>query len=250
VIPAAHELQAIADGDQPAPPADPMLATEQLEVLLGLPSVGISIRGANMWGSGSRASVEMTLSNGEVMTFDALRDMANMGMLAAELVACTGATPKLTKAASLRAVALMRSIGHQHRTMSDNDVAIEWGTSYLQAAEVLECDMENQADRWAAFSRLGEIDPWARAREYGIGVAKAGVVLRHTDGTRLVRSSWFVGHVKHQDAAASQRDIATRMARVGWQRRGSEGRVKATRPSFPGQLNWAFLFVPPGWGEQ
>lgn len=240
-------LEAIATGNEQPPPPDPIAAAEQLAELLELPSVGVSIRGAELFGSGSRATAEIALSNGETMTFDALKDMANMGMLAAELVACTGATPKLTKANALRAVALLRNVARHHRTMSDNDAAIEWGVSYLQVADVLDVDLENQGDRWAAFSRLAEIDPWSKAREDGTSVASAGLVLRHTDSMRLVRSSWFASHVKHQDATASQRDVATRMSRVGWQRRGSEGRMKATRPGMQGQLNWAFFIVPADW---
>lgn len=240
-------LEGIASGGAQPDAADPIAAAEALEELLDLTSVGVKIRGAQLFGTGSRATAEITLSNGETMTFDSLKDMANMGMLAAELVACTGALPKLTKANALRAVGLLRVLAQRNHTMSDNDAAIEWGVSYLQAAEVLDFDLDDQAARWSAFSRLGATDPWARAREDGTAVATAGLVLRHTDGTRLVRSSWFVAHVRHQDAFAGQRDIATRMSRVGWQRRGSEGRVKATRPDLHGQLNWAFFFVPAGW---
>jgi hypothetical protein len=217
-------------------------AADQLAGLFGLLSVGVTILGADIYGSGSRAAVEIRLSNGEVMTFDQLREMANAGILAAELVACTGATPKLAKPSALRAIALVRTIARQHRTMSDNDVAIEWGVTYLQAVDVLDMDLGNQADRWAAFSALAEIEP---TREPS-GVPPPHMVLRHIDGTRLVRSSWFVTHVKNMDSA-SARDIPTRMSRVGWHRRGSEGRVKATRPGLKGQLNWAFFFVPEGW---
>lgn len=223
---------------------DPIAAAQQLAALFDLPSAGVTIRGADIYGSGSRAAVEIQLSNGDVMTFDQLRDMANAGILAAELVACTGAIPKITKATALLGVSLVRTIARHHRAMSDNDAAIEWGVSYLQAADTLDFDLGDQAERWAAFSRLAEAD---RSRDPH--ALPANLVLRHADGTRLVRSSWFVSHVKALDSVGS-REIPTRMSRVGWHRRGSEGRVKATRPGLRGQLNWAFFFVPVGWEDR
>ena len=224
---------------------DAIEAAAQLEALLDLPALGLSIVSADIYGSGSRAAVEIRLSNGETMSFDAVREMTQPGLLAAELVACTGALPKLTKAAALKATALVRTIARTHRTTTDNEAAVEWGVSYLQHAEVLDFDLNDQAGRWAAFSALAELEP---TRDPA-GVPPPNWVLRHTDGVRLVRSSWFVAHVRNIDSA-STRDIPTRMARVGWQRRGSEGRVKATRPGLKGQLNWAFFFVPDGWEDR
>lgn len=220
-------------------------ATEQLAGLLGLVDVGVTVLGADIFGSGSRAAVEIRLSNGETMTFDTLREMTQPGILAAELVACTGATPKLAKPHALKVTALVRMIARTHRTMSDNDAAIEWGVGYLQGAEVLDFDLNDQGERWGAFSALAEMDPIS----HPAGVPPPRWVLRHKDGTRLVRSSWFVTHVKQQDSVSTQ-DIPTRMCRVGWERRGGEGRVKATRPKLKGQLNWAFFFVPAGWEDR
>ncbi len=226
-----------ADSDRPA--------AQQLAELFDLPTVGMTIAGADIYGSGSRAAVEIKLSNGETMTFDQLREMAQPGLLAAELVACTGAMPKLTKPVALKAIALVRTIARTHRTMTDNDAAIDWGVTYLQGADVLDFDLNDQGARWAAFSALAEIEP---TRDPA-GVPPPNMVLRHTDGMRLVRSSWFVTHVRGMDSA-STREIPTRMIRVGWHRRGSEGRVKATRPGLRGQLNWAFFFVPEGWEDR
>jgi hypothetical protein len=240
-MPSATALEA------PKPPAalDAIGAPDRLADLLDLKSIGITVVAADIYGAGSRASVEIRLSNGEVMTFDQLREMTQPGLLAAELVACTGATPKLSKPIALQATSLVRAIARTHRTMSDNDAAIEWGVGYLQHAEVLDFDLNDQADRWGAFSALAELDP---TRDPA-GVPPPCWVLRHSDGTRLVRSSWFVTHVKNQDSV-STRDIPVRMCRVGWERRGSEGRVKATRPGLKGQLNWAFFFVPAGWEDR
>lgn len=235
---------------EPSAPLDPITAAEELGVLLALPSVEVEIRGAQMFGSGSRAALEIKLSNGEVMTFDQLKDMANLANLSAELVACSGATPKLTKQSALTAVALTRRLAEHYETDTDNDLAVEWGVSFMQAAQHEDFDLDDQADRWRAFSLLERNSPWEVARHNAVSVASASIVLRHTNGMRLVRSHWFGSHVKQHDSSIGEREVPKRMARVGWIRRGREGRVKATRPDLPGQLNWSFYFVPAGWENQ
>jgi hypothetical protein len=39
------------------------------------------------------------------------------------------------------------------------------------------------------------------------------------------------------------------MLRVGWQKRGVSGRIKASAPSRPASLGWNFWTVPAGWEE-
>lgn len=226
-----------------ATPAD--LAAVRLATLFDLPALDIKILRADTFGSGSRAAVEIQLSNGETMSFDTLREVGNAGILAAELAACTGATPKLAKADALTAISLVRTIASTHRAMSDNDVARDWGTSYLQTAQFIDFDLDDHRDRWGAFSQLNEVDP---SRD-PIGVPPPNLVLRHTDGTRLVRASWFGTFVRRIDSVSS-REIPTRMARVGWDRRGSEGRIKASRPGFRDTLQWSFYLVAEGWENE
>jgi hypothetical protein len=110
--------------------------------------------------------------------------------------------------------------------------------------------MSNRDARWAAFSELDRIDPRTVAWEEATSLAHASVVLVHTDGSRFVRTGWFFDYVRAQDlSAGGNADIAIRMERVGWQRRGTHGRIKATRKGFPGQLAWSFFEVPAGWED-
>lgn len=131
--------------------------------------------------------------------------------------------------------------------ITDNEIACDWGAAYLQGADVIDLDFNDQAQRWGAFSRLERHDPLGKARETGVSVAAAGIVLRHEDGTRLVRCGWFFQHVRTLDSGVGQAALATRMARVEWNRRGGSGRIKATAPSHRGTLGWNFWTVPPAW---
>lgn len=234
---------------------DPIAAAEQLTVLFDLPSVGLRVTGARRFGSGSGASVEIDVSSvdgrgsGETLSFETTRDMASPAVLSAELVACTGAIPKMTRAQALKAVALTRTLAEHQTTASANDVASEWGLTFLQAADTLDVDLNDQAARWSAFSRLGEIEPYTIARENGRSIASACIVLRHSDGTKFVRAGWFQSHVRTLEVGVGQQQIAQRMARVGWTRRGSTGRIKATPPGRHGQLAWSFFLVPATWEE-
>jgi hypothetical protein len=55
--------------------SDLIYTAEQLAALLELPSVDVQIRGATLFGHGSKAAVEIRLSNGEALSFDSVRDM-------------------------------------------------------------------------------------------------------------------------------------------------------------------------------
>jgi hypothetical protein len=241
-------LEGIATGEtQPA--TDPIAAAEQLAELLRLPSVGLSIRGARIVGRGARASADVYLSDGSVLTFETLRDVGTVNRLALEVAACTGALPKLKGPQALQAVALIRAMAEHEETFSDDQIAREWGATYLQAATAEPVDLEDQADRWRAFSTLERVDPVAaRWRGDSPSIAAASLILVARNGARLVRSGWFRAHVRGEENVSAV-EVAQRMLRVGWRRRGATGRIKASRVGHAGQLAWSFYEVPPRWED-
>lgn len=226
---------------------DPIAAAEALTALLDLGSVGLSIRGARIVGRGSKASADLHLSDGSTVLFEALRDVANPTRLAVEIAACTGATPRLKAPQAVQAVALLRALAEHQEVVTADQIAVEWGGSFLQAAELLDVDLSDQAQRWDAFKRLEAIDPILRWRQEGLAVAKGSLVLRDHDGVRLIRTGWFRAHVRSDDHLASPQEIAHRMQRVGWKRPGGSGRIKATRPGNAGHLAWSFYAIPADW---
>jgi hypothetical protein len=241
-----EELRELGD----RPNGKPETVARELTTLLGLDRVGLSVTGARVVGRGSRASADLYLSDGSTVTFDSLRDFANSTRLEVEIVACTGATPSLTKRKAHRATALLCELAEHQETFTADEIARDWAVSYLQAADRLDLDMDDQAARWAAFERLNRHDPWAEARERGSSLAHTAIVLVHLDGTRFVRTSWFYAYARSQDArAGGNAEIAQRMERVGWHRRGTLGRIKATRPELPGQLAWSFFDVAASWED-
>lgn len=228
-------------------PPDPLSAAEELAALLDLPAVGLSIRGARIVGRGSTASADLYLSDETEVTFETLRDVGTPARLTLQVAACTGAAPKLKQQDAIRAVVLLRAIAEHAEVYTADELAIDWGVSYLQTAEVLDVDMSDQTARWGAFTHLKDIDPESRSRAQGISLAAASVVLRHSDGTRLVRCGWFYSHARAQDIGVSAAIVAHRMERVGWVRRGAKGRIKATSPGFAETLAWSFYSVPIDW---
>lgn len=235
--------QQVGAGDAP----DLITAAEQLAALLDLPAVGVSIRGARIVGRGSRASADLYLSDGTEVCFESLREMGNATRLTLEVAACTGATPRLKAPQAIRAVALVRALAEHHEAFTVDEIALDWAVDYLQAADVQDVDMTDQRDRWGAFSRLNRTDPVALSREHGGRIAAANVVLRHLDGTRFVRCGWFREAIRAQDSSISPQELAHRMERVGWSRRGSSGRIKACQPSGSARLAWTFYVVPKDW---
>ena len=229
---------------------DAIEAAAQLAALLDLPSVGLDIRGARIVGRGSKASADLRLSDDTTIAFESLRDVGNATRLALEVAACTGATPRLKAPQALQAIRLLRAIADHEHAFTTDDIAREWGTVYLDASAVEDVDLDDQHARWRAFSNLRGLDP-ANARRAGntSSIAAGGVVLRTPDGTRFVRAGWFAEHVREGENV-SPADIAHRMERVGWQRRGKTGRVKATSPTNGTQIGWNFHIVSAGWEDR
>ncbi len=222
-------------------------AAEQLAILLDLPSVGLSVRGARIVGRGSRASVDIYLSDGSEIFFERFSDFANPTRLAIEMATCTGARPRLKAPQAIQAVALVRAIAEHTVSVTMDNLSRDWGLGFMQSAPALDLDITDAHDRWQAFSTLERTDPYALARQDAITIAQACLVLAHTDGSRYVRCGWFRMYVRTEEPALSSHQIADRMKRVGWERRGAEGRVKASQPGGHRQLVWPFYIVPAGW---
>lgn len=64
-----------------------------------------------------------------------------------------------------------------------------------------------------------------------------------------MRSEWFHRYARSLSPRETPATVGARMLRVGWERRGREGRIKATAPGRQATLQWAFWVVPAGWGE-
>ncbi len=216
-------------------------AREELEAILGLQEVGVRVLRLTMTGQGARASAQILLSNGEEMIFDAMSDLANPTRLAVELAACSGALPVLKVTDARRVVALVRRVASRQRTASDDDLARDWGEGFLQLATDLAVDMADPRSRWERFCDLRDIDA---GRLEGSGRV---ATLLDTDGSRFVRTGWFFPYARSREPGLSEGRIAQRMMRTGWTKRGSSGRIKATRRGFEGAIGWNFLIVPPGW---
>jgi hypothetical protein len=227
----------------------PLKAEEQLAALLDLHSAGLEITGARIVGVGSRASADLYLSDGSSLFFESIKDIANPKTLAIEVRASTAARPNLKAPQALDALSLIRAIAEHHEGVTLDHLSREQGVTFLQSASTIKLDMNDQAARWRAFSHLEQIEPYSKARADASSVARASVVLVHTDGTRFVRCGWFRSFARTEDPGASPQQVAQRMERVGWKRRGATGRIKATRPGHDGSLVWTFYMVPAGWED-
>lgn len=225
-------------------------ALRELEALLGLTDAGITVTAVRWFGKGQGSSVDIVLSNEETMSFPTILDMIRPQRLAEELVACTGTKPKLRQDQAVHAVSLARELADFTEVVSEDGQSVEWGLAILQAAETLDFTFLNQGNRWAAFEQLAHRDPWTHARGQDRPYEAGCLVLRDdASGARFVRSEWFVRYVRTQAPRETPASVRTRMARVGWERRGTEGRIKARAPGRSDELVWAFYIAPAGWGD-
>jgi hypothetical protein len=223
--------------------------SEALADLLKLPTVGLAITRAVVHGHGSKASATIHLSDGSVIEFETLKDVANAQRLMVEVIATTGAMPRLKPTDAHRALMLLRAGADHQEVMSQDDISIDTGMTFLQLAQVIDVDMSDQMQRWPAFSYLSELHP-AEASKFEVKpYAEACCVLRDLNGNQYVRCGWFYGHARDLDRGVSQAEVAHRMERVGWQRRGRRGAIKATSPTRDAHLIWNFYVVPASWND-
>ena len=216
----------------------PVQTTEQLAELLHLPDVGRSIKTARITGQGARASVDLVLDDDTTLMFESVKDFAHPGRMALELAMGAGVEATFKAPQLIKAVTLLRAIADQQAAVTSDDMSRELGCTFLQSATRHDVDFNDQAARWEAFCMLERFDPIASTRRDPVTIAQASVVL-HDQGTRYVRCSWFGSHFRRENPTASPQEVAHRMQRVGWLRRGREGRIKATPPARKGQLAWS-----------
>lgn len=247
---AIEDLAALQNG-----PDGAAAAAAALTAMWTLPDTQ-RVVGAQWFGAGGRASVLVRLADGTEMDFESLRDVMTPKALKLEIVATTGATPKLTEAQAVQSVSLLRDLAVRQAAESARDLAEERALAFVQEAQVLDVDMLDGAERWGAFLRLaGHADPALEARHKGISIARASLVLRDLQGVRYVRCAWFAKYVRGEDASLSPTRIAALADQVGWHRRGgdpkksraAQGRIKATRPGFREHLAFSLYEVAAGW---
>jgi hypothetical protein len=221
--------------------------------MLELRPNGIDIKRVRIVGNGPEASADLYLSDGTVIYVDKLGRLTNAANTKALIASYTGINPGTLKQADcVEAIAIMRTVGDVQRTATEDDIARDWGTSFLQESKPWSgLDMNDQAERWSWFKKLDDTDPLLNARaQGGRNVARLVDVLEDaTSGERYVKCGWFQMYVRQQAASISPQELGPRMERVGWKRRGSRGQVKATEPGFSRSLAHRFYVVEKGWEE-
>lgn len=236
----------VAD-EESAGARDPLAAAEEINGILKLREAGYWITGARFVGRGAAASCDLFLNDGTTITFERVSDMAAPMKVRTALAATLGLPRKVDGNQTIRLIASAHRLAEHQASYDADEVAREWGSSFLQAAPVIDVDMADQRERWGAFDSLSGIDPTALRASGEVGSIAAGSpVLRDVHGIRYVRTGWFRAHVRAEESISSV-ELANRMQRVGWTRHGESGRIKATRPNFPDQWIWTFYAVPATW---
>ena len=242
---ARDALRAAVNGKPPDPTAD------DLSAALGLTEHGLKVVGANVFGRGPNASVDVHLSDGSKLTFERFSDITKPAMLAAYLVTCTGVVSTFKGPQAGAIAAAIYKLAKHHADEGDDDVILDCAVEFLRLAPTLDVTMSEQADRWRAFSVLATDDglhanPEDRSAR---AIAQRSTVLVDVDsGRRLVRTGWLQSYVRADVGGVySPAALAIRVQRVGWSRPNSEGRVKATNPTDGRTLGWSFYVIPADW---
>jgi hypothetical protein len=243
----AKAFDAVGDNIPVTPASAPSgieSALRAMSEVVGIAQHGVQFTSVRIVGQlGMRASVDLELSNDERLYFASMRELTGAKTLGLELTFATGFEIVLDDQAVRRFVALLRTAAERIQSMTDDEVATDWA-DYLRGAEHVPVDMADQQSRWQAFARLRDIEASLVERE----VARA---VLDDDGVLYVRSSWFCDHVRRHDPhIGTNARIIEQMRRLGWQRRGTRGYIKATDPDGTAKpILWAFLIVASDWED-
>jgi hypothetical protein len=226
---------------------------QELAKLLGFEEIDRVIVDVQMFGRGPSASVDVQLSGDLKLVFEQFGDITKGPALTAHLAAI-GIARTFKQGEAALVGALIFRLARHHDSESADDIAREWGSEFLRLAMLQEVDLDDQAERFRAFDSIARLNPARDAAEDRTthSLALASVVLEDkASGLRLVRCGWFLSYVRREVGGMySPQALGTQMERVGWQRSGSEGRIKATCPDGHRTLNWRFYSVPKGWGDE
>jgi hypothetical protein len=241
-----------AQNNGTVPDDDPQAMREALTQRIAFAEIGQTVVDVRMFGRGPNASVDIQLTGDMKLTFERFGDITKPPALTAHL-ASIGVAQTFKGSEAAVVGALISRLAEHHDSGTADDAAREWGTEFLRLAAVQETDFNDQAERWRAFSSLEPLNPARDAGEdrSSFTLAQASVVLLdRKSGVRLVRCGWFLSYVRRENGTYNAAILDTQMARVGWQRSGGEGRIKATAPDGRRTLIWRFYTVPTEWGEQ
>jgi hypothetical protein len=214
---------------------------------LKIGDAGLTVTGTEVHGQGLSAVAAIKLSNGRAIEVDRFQHLLQPQSLGALVIQAAGVMAMFKGEECAQIAALVVQLAERRAEMGANEIAREWGLAFLTAADRLDIDLGDQLQRWAAFDRLNRHDPLALARANQTSIAANAVVVHDRHGNRLVHSGWYLSHVRRDVGPINPAELVNRMARVGWQRRGKRGRVKATNPHHAGVILLPFYIVPAAW---
>ena len=218
---------------------------------IGVAEGGLGVERVVLLGDGPRAYVEIHLTDETVLRCDRFGDLMSPARLMALVTTTTGIkVVGIKPAQATQAVALMRRLAEVHQATREEDTARDYGRDFLHRAPTLDVDLDDQGERWRAFSRLEALDPLTLVHHaQAPNVAAASIVLVDATGLRYVHCGWFLQHVRRTWEPITPLDLALRMERVGWSRRGQRGRWKATAAGRSQVILLPLWQVPAGWEE-
>jgi hypothetical protein len=211
----------------------------------------LQVTGAELHGRGLSAVGAIHLDNGVSIEIDRYAQLNQPAALAGLVSFYTGVGESFTKDQCSKVAGLVSRLAAHQNEIGANEIAGDWGHSFLYAAPVLDANLSDQHERYGAWNRLADIDPVALSKENHLSVAKNSYVIRDVDGTRYVHSGWFHSHVTRDlHGLIGSPELIGRMCRIGWGRRRGRGRIKATEPRTGNVLFLPFLLVPVGWENE
>ena len=217
-------------------------------------------------GHGNSATAAIELDDGYTIEFENFEHVAQPAKLADTLATTVGVATDFTKLQSRRAAALVRLSADRREEFRQHSIHVDEAAKLLRIAAPFEFDLDDQTSRWATWLALENTDPdaapadedaWKPQRRDDRHAAEAYgrrvvIPVDVKSGVRFVHASWFQRFMGLRlGPGTTPQKTRQALLRAGWQTRGRDGRIKATRPRELGEeraeVALTFYLVAPGW---
>ena len=245
---AGRKARSLLPSSPPPPGSSTQQTTGWLTVALALGADPVT--GAESFGRHVEARLVVILESGRRITFDPASNAFDGPRLVQTVMMATGAqVPPYGRADATQIVGAILRVSTLLADADGRGEAVEWGRSFLEAAQTNAITVEGidtPAARYAALSALVEWTAPPELPPYTPAAERAALIVDSQTGVRLLRVSHFAAHVRGLiGRPLGWAALHGRMVEVGWEHRGE---VEQRRPNFTGKRVKAHVYaVAAGW---
>jgi hypothetical protein len=199
--------------------------------------------------SGDEGLTKFIASDGRLMVFDRLSDVAKNERLADALAASFGVSTEFSRLQARGVVALVREYIGPATELQAEVMFAGWVVDLLSEAIAQGFRDTDAAGKSALWQTMHDTTPSTSgdAQAFAAGVV---VAVEQATGDHYIRSGWLQAYIALCGSKDGPGVVRDRLLAIGLQQRGNDGQVKATDPRTGNSRKLRFYIAPRAWVER